>query len=235
MRSDMMQDNAVSPDSPNERADVPKGAIFDQDGLLFDTEVIFEKCWVKVGEELGLDVSLDFVHRLCGCGKKELSDIISGEFPGVDSDDMVERVHRLAAEAQLAMKPVLKPGVREILSFCRSRGVRTAVASSSMRHLVDHNLAASGLSGLFDAVVTGRDVKNGKPAPDIFLLAAERIGVSPAECVVFEDAFSGIRAAHSAGCRPVLIPDRSAPTAEILSICESYPALSDAIAPVWRG
>ena len=212
---------------------VPTGAIFDQDGLLFDTEVIFERSWIKAGEKLGLPVDPELTRRLSGCGKKELAAIIDEVFPGVDSESMVELAHRLAAETQLAMTPVVKPGVREILAFCRSGGVRTAVASSSMRHLVDHNLASSGLTGFFDAVITGRDVENGKPSPDIFLLAAERIGISPSDCVVFEDAFTGIRAAHAAGCRPVLIPDRRAPTPEILRICETYSTLSDAIAPIW--
>jgi beta-phosphoglucomutase-like phosphatase (HAD superfamily) len=86
---------------------------------------------------------------------------------------------------------------------------------------------------LGDAGNTGRDVERGKPAPDIFVLAAERIGISPSDCAVFEDAFTGIRAAHAAGCRPVLIPDRRAPTPEILELCETYSTLSDAIAPVW--
>lgn len=75
----------------------------------------------------------------------------------------------------------------------RSRGIRR-----------DHNLSSSGLSGFFDVVVTGRDVRNGKLVPDIFLLAAEKIGVPPNECVVFEDSFNGIRAAHAAGAKPRL-------------------------------
>ena len=207
----------------------PKGAIFDQDGLLFDTEVIFEQSWIKAGEELGLPIDLELTHRLSGCGKKELASIIGEVFAGGNSETVVDLAHRFAAETQLAMKPVMKPGVREILEFCKSRGIRTAVASSSMRHLVDHNLESTGLTGFFDAVVTGRDVANGKPAPDIFLLAAERIGVPPSDCVVFEDAFTGIRAAHAAGCRPVLIPDRRSPTPEILEICVSFATLTDAM------
>lgn len=211
----------------------PKGAIFDQDGLLFDTEVIFERSWLKAGEKFGLPVDLELTRRLSGCGRKELAAVIDETFPGTDSEAMVEFTHCLAAETQLAMTPVVKPGVREILEFCRSGGVRTAIASSSMRHLVDHNLAAAGLTGFFDAVVTGRDVEHGKPSPDIFLLAAERIGTAPSDCVVFEDAFPGIRAAYAAGCRAVLIPDRRLPTPEILELCETYSTLSDAIAPIW--
>ena len=98
-----------------------------------------------------------------------------------------------------------------------------------MRHLVEHNLSATGLSDFFDAIVTGRDVLKGKPAPDIFLLAAQKIELEPSSCIVFEDAFSGIRAAHAAGCSPVLIPDRQMPDEEILKICKTRSSLLEAM------
>ena len=78
----------------------------------------------------------------------------------------------------------------------------------------------------FDAVVTGEQVVKGKPAPDIFLLAAERLGLPPSECVVFEDAPSGILAAKAAGCLPVMVPDRVRPDAAIRAICRVYPSLA---------
>ena len=79
----------------------PKGAIFDQDGLLFDTEVIFEQAWIKAGKELGLPIDLALTHRLSGCGKKELADIVGEDFPGSDSGAIVELAHCFAAETQL--------------------------------------------------------------------------------------------------------------------------------------
>ena len=212
---------------------LPKGAIFDQDGLLFDTEAVFEQSWLKAGDELGLNITSELTHKLSGCGKRELTAVIAETFPEADSSAVVERAFHIAAATQLSMTPIMKPGVREILEFCKKFEIRTAVASSSMRYLVDHNLEVTGLMKYFDAIVTGRDVLNGKPAPDIFLLAAERIGIPVSECVVFEDAFSGIRAAHAAGCRPVLIPDRTPPTSEISDICETYSTLVDALAEIW--
>ncbi len=204
------------------------GAIFDQDGLLFDTEIIFERSWRQTGAELGLDVPDALPHACCGCGRNELPAVIQRFFPSVDAAAFIERALNRAWDAQMASTPVLKPGVRELLAFCRARGVRTAVASSSVRRLVEHNLSASGLADLFDVVVTGEDVTRGKPAPDIFLLAASRLGVDPAACLVFEDAFTGIRAAHAAGCRPVLVPDRLQPTPEILALCVCRPTLDAA-------
>ena len=206
-----------------------EGAIFDQDGLLFDTEVLFERSWKQAGREFGVSVPEELANRCCGCGKGELPGVVSLFFPDLDIHSYIERALALAAEAQLASVPVLKPGVREILLKCREDGVKTAIASSSMRHLVDHNLRTSGLEGYFDAIVTGGDVVRGKPAPDIFLLAASKIGVESPKCVVFEDAFSGIRAAHAAGCHPVLVPDRVKPVPEILEICDCRTSLLEAL------
>ena len=115
-----------------------------------------------------------------------------------------------------------------MLTFCRENGIRTAVASSSTLKVVRHNLEAAGVIGYFDAITTGDEVVRSKPAPDIFELAARKIGLDPRACVVFEDAFSGIRGAHAAGCGAVLVPDQSQPTEEILAICTAYPDLGAA-------
>ena len=131
----------------------------------------------------------------------------------------IARALAIASERQLSAVPAFRPGVPEILAFFREKGVKMAVASSSTREVVGHNLEASGILPYFDAVVTGEDVVHGKPAPDIFLRAAERLGLPAAFCTVYEDALSGIRAAHAAGCRPVMIPDQVQPTPEIRGIC----------------
>jgi len=206
-----------------------RGAIFEQDGLLFDTEIVFESCWKKVGAEMGLAVSEEFTHACCGCGRNGLPDVIRRFFPYADAPTYAERAIKLAFTTQLATVPTLKPGVREMLAKCRANEIKTAVASSSSREVVEHNLASTGLADSFDAIVTGPEVAHGKPAPDIFLLAAKRIGVAPSDCVVFEDAFAGIRAAKAAGCLPVMIPDRVQPTEEILEICTCRSSLLDAL------
>ena len=117
-----------------------------------------------------------------------------------------------------------------MLEFCRGHGIRTAVASSSTSRVVEHNLSSAGVRGYFDAIVCGEEVVNGKPAPDIFLLAARKIGVDPRRCCVFEDAISGITGAFRAGCRAVMVPDMVAPTSEVEGMCVVYPDLSQATA-----
>lgn len=205
------------------------GAIFDQDGLLFDTEILFQQSWKEAAREFGFEATDELTLSLCGCGKQELPGVIARFVQNIDINAYVERALELAAEKQITSVPVKKTGVDEMLRFCRERGIKTAVASSSMRKLVEHNLRFAGLDGYFDEIVTGADVARGKPHPDIFLMAAERLGVPPEKCVVFEDAFTGIRAAKAAGCIPVLIPDRLKPSAEILQICRCCDTLSAAL------
>ena len=206
-----------------------RGAIFDQDGLLFDTEVIFERCWKAAGRDFGMDVPDEMTHGCCGCGTDELPNVIRRFFPDVDIPAYIRRTFDLVIETQLAGTPTLKPGVREILAHCRERGVKTAIATSSILRLVRHNLAMTGLADYFDVIVTGQDVARGKPAPDIFLLAARKLQLPPEDCVVFEDAFTGIRAAHAAGSRAVLVPDRLTPTEEILALCDCRRSLADCL------
>jgi beta-phosphoglucomutase-like phosphatase (HAD superfamily) len=204
------------------------GAIFDQDGLLFDTEKIYQRSWVQAAAEQGVEVPMSFPTKFCGLGKAIISGIVSESYPQLDIPRYCDRAVRIAWDAQLAGVPDKKPGLLEMLRFCRDNGIRTAVASSSIRQVVLHNLEAAGIAEYFDAVVTSEEVANGKPAPDIFLLAAEKIGVAPELCCVFEDAFSGLRGAFAAGALPVMVPDLVQPTEEIRAFCRVYPDLARA-------
>ena len=206
------------------------GAIFDQDGLLFDTEIIYQKSWVEAARELGVDMPETFPQQFCGLGPARIRAIVAQSYPQLDFDVYGRRAIDLAWSRQLAGVPVKKPGLLDMLTFCRAHGIRTAVASSSTLKVVEHNLTVAGVRDYFDAITTGDEVTRSKPDPDIFLLAARKIGVDPTRCVVFEDAFSGIRGAHAAGCKPVLIPDQVAPTAEIREICTVFDNLTDACA-----
>ena len=93
------------------------------------------------------------------------------------------------------------------------------MASSTYRSLVERNLRTAGVEEYFRKVVTGDQVEHGKPAPDIFLLAARQLGLAPGNCLVLEDSFNGVRAGAAAGCVTVMIPDLSQPTPELLSLC----------------
>ena len=209
-----------------------RGYIFDQDGLLFDTEIVYQRAWIEAGQRLGFTIDPALPKRFCGRGRTEISAFIREEFPSMDVEAYLRTGEELAWSRQLASVPVPKRGLMEMLSFCHASGIRTAVASSSPRHVVEHNLAAAGIIDSFDAIATGDEVEHSKPAPDIFLLAASRIGIGPESCCVFEDAFSGIRGAVAAGMGAVLIPDQVAPTNEIRTICHVCSDLLAAIKTV---
>lgn len=159
-------------------------------------------------------------------GRKLIKEIIDDLYPELDWDLYSTTAIDLAWSRQLSSVPARKPGLMEMLEFCRSHGIKTAVASSSRLHVVRHNLSSAGVIDYFDAITTGEEVVNSKPAPDIFLLAASKIGIEPAACVVFEDAFSGIRGAVAAGMGAVLIPDQAEPTDEIRRLAEVCPDLA---------
>lgn len=203
-----------------------KGAIFDQDGLLFDTERVYQESWIESGARQGIIIDPAVPRRFSGMGLTHIRQIVAASYPELELDRYCREAVELAWTRQLARVPICKKGLIEMLEFCRERGIRTAVASSSTERVVRHNLSAAGVIDYFDAITTGDEVLRSKPAPDIFLLAAKKLGLEPRECCVFEDAFSGIRGAVAAGCGAVLIPDQTPPDEEIVKIAKVYPDLN---------
>lgn len=104
-----------------------------------------------------------------------------------------------------------KPGIYELLDYMDSRGIAAAIASSSPMENIEKHLSAVNLLHRFQKLCSGHDTPNGKPAPDIYLLAAEKLGLPPEACLALEDSPTGILAAHRAGCLPVMIPDLDQP------------------------
>ena len=112
----------------------------------------------------------------------------------------------------------LKPGIKELLSYLKEKGIKTAIATSSPIERTEKYLEAVGLTGAFDKLISGYMVKKGKPEPDIYQLAAKEIGLTPQECLAIEDSPSGLLSANRAGCYPVMIPDQDMPTPETESL-----------------
>lgn len=206
-----------------------QGAIFDMDGLLFDTERMYRDSWKQSAQQFGLVHNPNFPRTVCGSSGAHMREIILQYYPQVDAkafaDDCILRVER-----ELETHVPEKTGVRDILQYFKQHGVRVAVASSSKRATVLHNLKQADILSYFDAVVSGDQVTHGKPAPDIFLLAAQQIGCDPENCYVFEDGTNGIRAGAAAGCTTIMIPDLTPPNAQLEQLCAGiYPSLSDAM------
>jgi HAD superfamily hydrolase (TIGR01509 family) len=184
----------------------PDAVIFDMDGVLVDSEPFGFEALRRVMARYGLPY-----------GEEE-----NAEFLGrttLDSCQILRERHRLpeAAETladwyvegvleQIARGPIPMAGVPEVLRRIRAAGYRMALASSAEVRVIDANLTALGLRPLFDAVVSGTQVARGKPAPDVFLAAAERLGAPPATCLVVEDSRNGLLAAKAAGMRCAVVP-----------------------------
>src|SRR5215211_2490396 len=180
--------------------------IFDMDGLLVDSEPLAAKAMDAFLSEYGL-VRRDDVHaQLLGRRLPEAIAIVRESYA---LEHPLEALIEQYGEMRLAAlrgEVRLMPGALEIIEFGRMAGLKIALATSGMRTHAAVSLAETGLRGMFDAEVTGDEVERGKPAPDLFLLAAERIGVDPADCVVFEDAPNGVIAAKAAGMRVAAVP-----------------------------
>lgn len=193
--------------------------IFDMDGTLHDTEKFYDIAQRQAAADFGYAVSDAFWHSLIGVPGIESDAMLRAhlgpDFP-FEAFDGAYRTHR---DALLAEGVPLKPGAVELLDHLQARGLKIALATSASRQTAETHLARSGLRGRFEIVVTRNDVDRGKPHPDPFLLAARHLGLPPANCIVVEDAFTGIRGAHAAGTMPVLVPDILTPTPEIRALC----------------
>lgn len=212
-----------------------RGAIFDMDGTLFDTEKYYRKAWFDAAPEFGEEPNIAFTEAVSGTSSgEEFVRVIKSFYPNIDAPAYLNRVIELVHDWS-EEKLIVMPGVEKILPFLKSAGVTCAVASSSPTDLIERNLQRTNLRGYFAAIVGGDQVSNGKPAPDIFLLAAKKINLPANDCYVFEDSRNGILAAKAATCTPVLIIDQYKPTDDIKKICTVFKNLSAAQLAISEG
>jgi beta-phosphoglucomutase family hydrolase len=180
------------------------GAIFDWDGVVIDSSTQHEESWERLANEGGLALPPD--HFKKGFGMKNQF-IIPNLLKWTDDPSEVNRYslrkEELYREIVIERGISALPGVSEWLQALKDRDVPCAVGSSTHRLNIETILDVLGFRSFFSAIVTAEDVSHGKPDPEVFLKAAQKIGVSPERCVVFEDAFVGIEAAHRGGMKVV--------------------------------
>jgi HAD superfamily hydrolase (TIGR01509 family) len=193
--------------------------IFDLDGLILDSERPIRNAVIEVVAALGFEMPEPFYATLIGVPGPEC-DLMIREYFGASFpfDTYFENSNAKIAEA-LAGGIALKSGVREILQHLEGRATPLALATSSSRRYVERQLNANNLAPFFKAVATRDDVQRGKPHPDLFLRAAADLGVAPGRCLVLEDSHNGVRAAHAAGCVPIMVPDLLLATDEMRALC----------------
>ena len=185
-----------------------KGVIFDMDGLMFDTERIWDQFWSPCCRKMSLpDPPPEFYSNGRG---------LAGYY-GDKAEELLHAVWAYGGE-QIKKGVPCKPGLKELLSYLEDLGMPRIVASSSPRTMIELNLQTTGTARYFHDVVSGTEVAHSKPAPDTFLVAAKKLHLDPHDCLVLEDSFNGVRAGRAAGCVTVMVPDLMQPTEEIAQL-----------------
>lgn len=212
-----------------------KGAIFDMDGLMFDTEQIWQKYWTELAEEKCVDLDPQFRKDICGTSGDLMKTTIEKYYHVEDGTEIMLEVKKRVHD-YLAIDVPEKPGIHEILEFFHDNGVKIAVASSSPREMIQRNLEKTNTFQYIDQLTSGTEVQHGKPAPDLFLHAADLIGLDAKDCYVLEDAYNGVRAGHEAGSCTIMIPDTQEPNEEMKEIADGiFASLLDAKDAIAQG
>ena len=185
-----------------------KGAVFDMDGLMFDTERLVYENWQQMMDSLGYPYDLEFFKLTIGKRKKEVEQIYLSRF-GKDFPywELADRCRNIYVERVSREGIPVKKGLYEILSFLKDKNVKIALATSTSRRTTELNLRSAEVYEYFDALVCADEVKNGKPHPEVFLTAAKKLGLPSEECAAFEDSINGIKSAFAANMITVMVPD----------------------------
>lgn len=195
-----------------------RGVLFDLDGVIIDTEKLYTRFWAEAANELGWPMTREQALQLRSLGAAQGQPKLEAFFgPGVSYAAIRARRIELM-EAYIEANGVEeKPGVRELLVFLKEQGIPCAITSSSSIPVIRRHLGSLGLLDHFTVLCSGKDVPNGKPAPDIYLYGAECIGIPAEACLAVEDSPAGIEAAWRAGCMAVIVPDQDQPDQVTLS------------------
>lgn len=177
-----------------------KAVIFDMDGVIIDSEDSFLRSKQQLLHELGMEVDVSYHYAFFGTTAIYTWTTLKEKFALEGSvEQLIERANTLRETIlrEEGMKPI--PGVLDLIRHLHASGIRLAIASSSPMTDILHTVATFGVKDCFSTFASGGECQNGKPFPDVFLLAAERLGVDPATCVVIEDSRNGLLAAKAAG------------------------------------
>jgi HAD superfamily hydrolase (TIGR01509 family) len=208
-----------------------KAAVFDMDGLMFDTERVGRDAWIEVGKRLGF-TDLEETNRRClGCNEARCREIFNEIYGGRLTLDEVLAASRPISNKYYAEHGMpCKEGLQELLDYLKAHRIKIAMATSSNRSSAERNLGMAGLREYFDALICGDMIHKSKPDPDIYLTAAATLGVAPADCIGLEDSRNGIKSVHAAGMHGLLIPDLIPADEEMTAHAEAVlPTLRDVI------
>jgi HAD superfamily hydrolase (TIGR01509 family) len=196
-----------------------RAVVFDMDGLIFNTEALYRDATMAAAADGGLDIPLPLYLSTIGT-PIEATRAAFSEHCGKDFDfDVFWPTAKKRFYALTELQLCVKAGVVELLDVLDAAQLPRAIATSSRHEDVQHHLAAGGLLGRFQTIVADGDYSRGKPHPEPYLKAAERLGVEPESCVALEDSYHGVRAASGAGMMTIMVPDLFPATAEMKQRC----------------
>lgn len=186
-----------------------KAVLFDMDGLMIDTESLSTEAFINSAKAQGYNMTKEETLKVLGFTKASIYQFWIDYFQGtnVDGKKLVDDHYEYIENVLYTVGPEKMPYVEELLKYLRENNYKIAVASSSDTADIKNNLEKTKLEKYIDEIASGAEVENGKPAPDVFLLAAERLDVDPKDCLILEDSKAGIKAGKTSGAMVFMVPD----------------------------
>lgn len=198
-----------------------KGAIFDMDGTMFDTEALSLEGWLCAAEKYHYPITKEVVDQIRGTNIMYSRALFAKLYGDTVDYDIARLTRTKYIEGYIEEHGVpVKEGLFELLEYLKQHHIKIAVATSTQKEAAEKYFKLANVYEYFDALVYGDMVTKGKPNPDIFQLAAKKLGLCEKECVVFEDSPNGIMAANAAGCKVIAIPDLTPIEGEILKFVD---------------
>lgn len=192
--------------------------IFDMDGTMIDTEIIKENGWKYAGDCQNIVITNEIVSEMRGTNKEYSKELLCKKFENINFDQLYNDRNKFV-ENYIKINGIKeKEGLTEIIQFLKSNNYKIAVASSSEQESIERYLRKINIFNCFDVIIGGDMVKNGKPDPEIYLKAVEKLNVPKEQCIGIEDSNSGVLSVYKAGIRAIMIPDLEQPTEEVKNI-----------------
>ena len=196
-----------------------EAVIFDMDGLMFETERVFALAWDYAGEKAGIGKAGYMITKTLGMSISAARPLFIEEFGDSYDEALLKSCCKEFIKDYYVSNSVpVKKGLHSLLQYLSPIKYKTAVASSSPMWEVEKHLKNAGIYDGFQAIVSGDDVTNTKPDPEIYTAACITLGVKPCSCIALEDSKNGIYSAYNAGCRPIMVPDLWQPDSAVLQI-----------------